>query len=78
MTSNERRLYVRGVLGACAQFKAADSIISAVCHELGLTAEDMEKFITEEREAIKLMRASKKQLELNDLSSGGGAMREVR
>ena len=38
---------------AGAQFKVAPDIVASVCCELGLTPEDMEKFVAEEHEAAK-------------------------
>ena len=53
MKADQRRFYVRGALDACAQFKVAPDIVASVCCELGLTPEDMEKFVAEEHEAAK-------------------------
>ena len=75
MTPDQRRFYVRGALDACARFKVAPDVITAVCRELGLTSEDMEKLMAEEREAIKAARATKK---VAPADLGSGAARLVR
>ena len=80
MTSDERRFYVRGALAACAQFKSSDDVVGTVCRELGLTAEDMEKFMAEEREAAviatRLDKVARKKPMPIDLGFGGA--RETR
>ena len=43
MTSDERRMYVHGVLAVCDKFKATPDVVTAVCRELGLTYEDLVK-----------------------------------
>jgi hypothetical protein len=69
MMSDQRRFYVRGVLAACTQFKASPSVVTLVCRELGLTPEDMDKFVAEEHETAKAAREVKK-IEPADLGSG--------
>ena len=70
MKADQRRFYVRGVLDACAQFKVTSDVVTSVCRELGLTPEDMDKFVAEEHEAAKAAREVKK-IEPADLGSGG-------
>ena len=60
MASDERRFYVRGALTACANLRVTEDVVATVCRELGLTPEDMAKFIAEEYEALKAAHVSKK------------------
>jgi hypothetical protein len=75
MKENERRFYVRGALDACAQFKVTSDIVASVCRELGLTPEDMAKFVAEEHEAAK---AAHETMKVAPVDVGGVGLREIR